>query len=160
MGWHNEPNRLDWQASGYPCLVVRHASLLHLCGYVAVPPGHPWHGLDYDSIEPYPDIHGGLTFAEDHPPLGEPDSNWWLGFDCAHAGDLVPGMMRHAPDDEYRDFEFVCSECEHLVEQAVSAASGMSPGTAETGTGSGPKDGQPDPPTAGDAQPPLPEDHP
>lgn len=35
---------------------------------------------------------------------------------------------------------------------ARQAASGMSAGTAETRSGSGPQDRQPDPPTAGDAQ--------
>jgi len=33
-------------ASGYLCRVVE-TSLGHLCGYVTVPPAHPWWGLDY-----------------------------------------------------------------------------------------------------------------
>ena len=30
-------------------------------GYVLIPPGHTFHGKDYDDIEAY--AHGGLTFA-------------------------------------------------------------------------------------------------
>ena len=32
-------------------------------------------------------VHGGLTYAADHAPYGEPDGLWWFGFDCAHGGE-------------------------------------------------------------------------
>ena len=32
--------------------------------YVAVPPGHPWHGKNYDEIEVGGYVHGGLTFSD------------------------------------------------------------------------------------------------
>lgn len=47
-------------------------------GYVQVPQGHPWHGLDYDEIDV--EAHGGLTFARDG----------WIGFDTLHAWDYWP----------------------------------------------------------------------
>ncbi len=35
------------------------------CGYVRIPPGHPWHGKDYSDEALWDvDVHGGLTFAE------------------------------------------------------------------------------------------------
>jgi hypothetical protein len=71
------------------------------CGYVRVPPGHPWHGKGYDDIGA--EVHGGLTFAEPDADCGVrcpgvphsghastdwtcpiedgADNDWWVGFD-------------------------------------------------------------------------------
>lgn len=153
--WDDEPDKVQWadEATGLACLVVRgpHGSL---CGYVGVPNGHPWHGAMYDDVgryhpkpadfdeEWYLDVHGGLTFSAgcQHGPdpstgichipgPGEPDDTWWLGFDCAHAGDLT-GMawrskLNHSmgwPGDVYRDLNFVRAECGRLAAQANAAA--------------------------------------
>lgn len=64
------------------------------------------------------DVHGGLTYARNHFPKREPDGLWWFGFDCAHAGDLVPSehCINH-PSDVYRDIEYAKKECESLAEQ-------------------------------------------
>lgn len=57
------------------------------CGYLCIPEGHPWHGQFYDDIrtprDEWPYVHGGLTFAEQDTD----NAGWWIGFDCAHAGD-------------------------------------------------------------------------
>lgn len=73
---------------GFACL-IRRTNIGIWCGYVAVPPGHPWHGKHYDAVDA--DVHGGLTYAEPcsgeicHVPQpGESDDVWWLGFDCGH----------------------------------------------------------------------------
>jgi hypothetical protein len=63
-----------------------------------------------------------------------PHDVWWLGFDCAHAWDLVPSMIafeiaagfevdRH---DVYRDLAYVQRETEALAEQlrALAAMAG------------------------------------
>jgi len=102
------------------------------CGYVRVPLGHPWHGKDYDSVEPYPDVHGGLTFAEADTDCGKggEDSAWWLGFDCAHAGDApdpdLPGydarMVLPGYDSTVRTTEYVADECRKLAGQAAAVA--------------------------------------
>lgn len=64
-------------------------------------------------------IHGGLTYAADHEPFGKPDGLWWFGFDCAHAGDLCPGMERYGfhDGDIYRDQQYVVAECQSLAAQ-------------------------------------------
>lgn len=49
--WLNEPDKLQFSKCGYPCLVLRNSSLGSLCGYVAVPPGHPAYGLHYEGID-------------------------------------------------------------------------------------------------------------
>lgn len=139
--WADEPDKAQWvdEATGLDCLIVRN-HYGALCGYVGLPPEHPWHGLDYSDlwIEIGWDApHGGLTFAgacAENTPEGEgichipepgrPDNVWWLGFDCAHVGDLIPsGIMLVHPGDRYRDFEYVKGECTTLAALAVRRAS-------------------------------------
>src|ERR1700742_655501 len=93
--WTTEPNRLEFENKGFPCLINRNTNMGFLCGYVAVPPEHPWHGKHYDDIEA--EVHGGLTYSDScqgeiyHVPKeGQSDNVWWLGFDCGHAFDLIP----------------------------------------------------------------------
>ena len=100
------------------------------CGYVRIPLGHPWHGLDYEQVEPHPAVHGGLTFAEADVPCDAdgPDNAWWLGFDCAHSGDAtdpsLPGSSRFwRRDGTVRTQEYVENECRNLCEQAAKVTS-------------------------------------
>ena len=64
------------------------------------------------------------------PEPGEPDDLWWFGFDCAHFGDLMPGlravlaeMRSKVPlvppgmDEVYRDMDYVMAECAGLAQQ-------------------------------------------
>ena len=105
--WMNEPDKMQFtdSATGLPCLIVRnHGGAL--CGYVGVPEGHPAYRKHYDhDVLQSINVHGGLTFS-DHcakgeseerhvchvPAPGESDNVWWLGFDCAHLGDVSPAM--------------------------------------------------------------------
>lgn len=119
--WDDEPDRVDWidDATGYPCQVIRHYSMGHLCGYVAVPPGHPLHGVNHEDDQAGNlSAHLGVNYSEPcmeygatetdgrpeelmvcHvPEPGEPDDVWWFGFDCGHAWDIQPGM-----DARYRE---------------------------------------------------------
>lgn len=106
--WQDEPDKMQWQdeATGLPCLLVRHPTLGQICGYVGVAPGHPAHAKPYDDdVLCRVDVHGGLTFSgacstpenEAHgichvPEPGEPEDVHWLGFDCGHYMDLSPGL--------------------------------------------------------------------
>lgn len=78
-------------------------------GYIGVPPEHPWFNEHYDNISV--NIHGGLTYSEDHPPLYKLDGYWWLGFDCNHSGDNQINCNE----------EFVNAETEYLKIQALAA---------------------------------------
>ncbi len=138
--WKQEADRKEWEHEGFPCLIVRVESHGALCGYVAVPPGHPWHGKDYDSVEA--EVHGGLTYGSKchgavcHVPKpGEPDDVFWLGFDHAHAGDFCPGQKTYQDrqyatlfggddgsfmaDGTYRDMDYVTQQVNSLAEQAA-----------------------------------------
>ena len=74
-------------------------------GYVAIPPEHRLHGLDYDKAGLFVSIHGGLTFGEPITDLDPdtfsndiecinfgrfdeiPKDYWVFGFDTIHYGD-------------------------------------------------------------------------
>lgn len=96
-------------------------------GYVAVPPGHPWHGKHYDDLDNI-DVHGGLTYSESTPcdvmdngmsgvsyiDGGDeiPDGWWVLGFDTCHCYDTLDSWPREA----------VIAETRRLQQQAEAAA--------------------------------------
>lgn len=60
--WQDEPDRVEWDHAGLPCLAARSPTGGNWCGYAAVPPGHPLHGQDYNAVDV--DVHGGLTYAD------------------------------------------------------------------------------------------------
>ncbi len=122
--WESEPDSLFFtdEATGYLCAVLRNKELGSLCGYVRVPPTHPYFAMSY-SDDPVLalDVHGGVTYAnawpdgyagKDHVP-----GTWCFGFDCAHFRDLLPNLPLQWHDREYRDIAFVKNECEELAEQ-------------------------------------------
>lgn len=113
----------EWE--GYRLLAVKHPRMGHWCGYVGVPDTHEYHGKDYDDVPV--EVHGGLTYASDRAPRKDPDGLWYLGFDCAHCGDLIPGIANYvgAPytdlGDTFKDLDFVKRECMALAAQFKSA---------------------------------------
>ncbi len=110
--WDNEPDRWEDRELGFPVLAVRnwHGEW---CGYVGVPPGHPWHGKNYNDVPL--EAHCGLTYGSlchgsicHVPRAGEPAEVFWLGFDCGHCGDLSPaslcGVEKEIHDQVMREF--------------------------------------------------------
>lgn len=121
--WKTEPHRVDFEHAGFHCLALRQPVLLHWCGYVGVPPSHPLYGKSYNDVQV--SAHGGLTFSNHchgdvcHIASGE-DKLYWFGFDCAHLGDLSPGMTKHSlhyMDESYRDIEWVKRSICQLAEE-------------------------------------------
>jgi hypothetical protein len=75
----------------------RHGLPLWLC---ACSPGPPWHGKKYRDLDDVA-VHGGVTFTEADVPCDAPgaDTDWWIGFDCAHAFDAPdPELARSRSD--------------------------------------------------------------
>lgn len=105
--------------------VVTHNTMGYRCGYVKVPLGHPWHGLDYNDV--HADVHGGLTFAEPDEDCGEGgDDAYWLGFDCAHSGDSPDPNLPSETSQYFSRFngrvrtqEYVVNQCKELCLQAA-----------------------------------------
>ena len=147
--WDGEPDKVSWtdEETGLPCLAVRPVPHLgNWCGYVAVEPGHPWHGKGYEV--PDVEVHGGLTFAascDDDAPVegavchmpepGRPADVWWFGFDCGHFNDISPAMVANCPEltaiydhaeglfkPVYRPLAYVKAECRSLAAQLAAVA--------------------------------------
>jgi hypothetical protein len=110
---------------GYLC-AIRENSIGYLCGYVFLPENHKFIKLDHESKW---DVHGGITFTEFEldKRVRTPVPGLWIGFDCAHSGDLQsPEYVEEYPErvmgfvrdgGTYKDEFYVRFEIERLVEQ-------------------------------------------
>jgi hypothetical protein len=83
----------EWEYEGLKCAVVQNREASNRCGYVRVPEGHPAWGRPYSEVDqellPGDVPHGGLTYGNYEDCEEEDGQGYWLGFDCAHAGDLM-----------------------------------------------------------------------
>ncbi len=115
--WLCEPDSLDFTHAGLNCAIRRVFGSGHLCGYVRLPECHPW-SVCRSEWEVPAQVHGGVTFGPEGLAGGRDDL--WVGFDCAHIGDLIPA----APSDrggEYRDLAYVKAQCESLAQQVIDS---------------------------------------
>lgn len=160
--WRDEPDKVQWkdEATGLPCLANRGPGG-HWCGYVGVAPGHPAYEKEYDDVydlfpswgdDGYLEVHGGLTYSNHcaegpeatsirHiPEPGGPDHVWWLGFDCAHSGDVSPAHEMRSREryaetgdplwlpipspltERYRTLDYVRRETTRLARQLATVA--------------------------------------
>jgi hypothetical protein len=85
---------------------------LHRCGYVEVPKDHGLFKIEYQEIELYIGVHGGLTFSGSLP-FHSDDSRHWFGYDCAHSGD----KSYINPNGIERTLDYCIEECETLAKQ-------------------------------------------
>lgn len=120
--WAKEPDNFGFWIRKYPCLILRHPRMGHLCGYLGVPKSHRWVNAA-DSVLENVDVHGGLTYSGAYPErASEPPALqgfYWVGFDCAHLNDLIPGIPgSQLPGDVYRDINYVRAQLIRLAAQA------------------------------------------
>lgn len=128
--WDDEPDRFEFDSGGYRGIARRVESLGHWAGYVDVPVSHPW--AEFESIhDPRVseiECHGGITYCG----KSEDGAMRRLGFDCAHAFDLIPAVAALLEDgrvpadtpcvENYRPLSYVVSQITALIEQAKAAA--------------------------------------
>jgi hypothetical protein len=135
----DEPDFLKGYAHGLAYQIIRHPVMGHLCGYVKLTKHHPlYKAATSKEIRPswrkpgkvettrrgynipdlmHLDVHGGVTF------FGKlkRGRGYWVGFDCAHSDDLVPGMSWMSRSMlvgmEYRDVAYVKREIVQLAQQ-------------------------------------------
>ena len=123
--WEYEPDLYEWTHRGMECIARRNLTHGAWCGYVEIP-----HDLwethmvlaNRESLDDLIDVHGGVTFNE----YILDKAAHRIGFDCAHAGDLMPKipsaekyLSEIFPQDVYRDLAFVIAECESMVDQIL-----------------------------------------
>jgi len=110
---------VDLILEGYKCRIWRNPHAGNLCGYVFLPDSSSLYEARYtDDDFPLFCVHGGINFSS------WLDGQWAIGFDCAHAWDMVPARDLH-PEFEaffggetvYRDREYVQKELENLCKQ-------------------------------------------
>lgn len=68
------------------------------------------------------DVHGGVTFTENHLPLVYEESNkWFVGWDYAHAGDYLKlpiKTTRHSLDKKWT-FDEILNHIYNAIEQII-----------------------------------------
>lgn len=112
--WEAEPDELQFEHNGLKCLVLR-VELGHLCGYVGIK--HIPQNFDEYEV----DVHGGVTFSQPIENCSGRVSEYFkgckyvIGFDAAHAGDLIPAMQQIG--GEYRNILYMREEAVKLAEQ-------------------------------------------
>ena len=128
--WDDEPDEALWrdEATGFACAAFRVGWSGHWCGYVALPPEHPAHGLP-DEYDYNVYVHGGATYAGDLAHSASlrlamlttacGNSNpWWVGFDCAHSGDSSPLDITDGHRfGTYRTLAYVKQQCAKLASE-------------------------------------------
>jgi hypothetical protein len=129
--WQQEPDRIEWVFLGFPCLIVRQGGGW-LCGYVGIPPTHPYYGKDLEDKE-LKEIYTDkkINFSEASQQIDDPravnhqllptDKNyWWIGFDCCHYDDVFPRIIQFynfSSDTSYKNIEYVKTQVEFLARQ-------------------------------------------
>lgn len=137
--WRKEPDRLQWldEFTGLPCLVLRHLGRGYLRGYVAIPPGHPFHGRGTADLPMFAVHFGEITYSGtgapggvgytivpgDDPPCWIGDA-WWIGFHGGHAGDICPRDPATFDGAEYRTLGYLTANCSGLAIQLAAYAPG------------------------------------
>jgi len=138
--WMTEPDNVCFIYREYICKIRRLFVLEfnseekevyfggYLCGYVRIPSEHHLHHKKFEDMKI--DCHFGLTF-------GEVSNGHWIGFDCAHLGDIVPSLEKWKENEPiivqdikkykkdkkikhtYKNIDFCKKQCKNIVDQLI-----------------------------------------
>jgi len=103
--WEEGPDKEIFEYNGYTCVIIRHSTMKHLCGYIGVEKDSPLWDKSYNELS-FLSVHGGLTFSQHGDGHKLPEGKYWFGFDCAHGGDYIPSISERG-SGTYKDREFV-----------------------------------------------------
>ncbi len=126
--WEYEPDLYEWKYKDMDCIARRNVSTGTWCGYVDIP-SEKWAVLlkalpnkRIDEVDDLLFVHGGITFGD--YVLNKDVMR--LGFDCAHAGDVLPKETFAALNEGgvYRTLDFVIFECERMADQIIELVDG------------------------------------
>lgn len=133
--WDSEPDYMEFEFLGFLCIMRRNMNFGNWCGYIRVPRLHPWYATSDESELNVP-VHGGVTYAgpcfigDDVDETTDPEYIL-IGFDCAHAGDVMPGY-RIGGAGTYKDINFVSNELRNLGIHASKAGVAVEIGGSRT----------------------------
>lgn len=114
----DDVGQFEFEHAGLRCFVRRFDKMSNWCGYVLLPPGHPWREEEH----PNASVHGGVTWNRDRKGHLDNVDGWLCGFDTKHWGDhLADDTVYRGP---WRNRAYVEAECRSLAEQAAEAAKG------------------------------------
>ena len=131
--WVEEPDEVYFMYEGFNCKIKRNPYMGNLCGYVEIPKDILY--VDEDML----DVYCGITYSQ-----MEDDNKHWIGFDCAHGFDVIPGLEKRIknydeiqkiqeyvenfkktldiflPEKTYKNINFVMEECKNLINQLIT----------------------------------------
>ena len=121
--WESESNYEEFFYNGIECVIMRMPRIKCLYGFIGFEEGHSYYRKDI-TLEDL-QVHGGITYTGMSLIDGTKSGKWWIGFDTAHTGDLIPLMCEKTPGYEtffrngpvYRNLEYVRTEIKKLVDQ-------------------------------------------
>lgn len=117
--WQDEPDEDSWtdKATDLPCQAQRNMLTGAWCGYVGVSDDHPATKMSRDALEGALIVHGGVTYIGHR----DNDDRLWIGFDCGHFDDYMPGMPYLGSLASYKPLDYVKSECGKLAHALMSS---------------------------------------
>lgn len=150
--WVEEPDGVTFEHLNIKCLILRiiaresnGADIFggYLCGYCMVPRDHTFFGKPYEELNIR--VHYGLSKC-DFQEGEDGEQDFWIGFDCAHSGDIIPSFkkIREKYDKlieselkinemikkfninsmllqkSYKNINFCIQECKSMAEQIVN----------------------------------------
>jgi hypothetical protein len=136
--WVEELDLLIFKYKEYKAKIIRimmqeafhHWCGGYLCGYIFIPPKHPWFQTVDDMYEGLPcQVHYGLTYGQ----FDKDSGCYVIGFDCSHCFDIVPSMellkkssylkknLTGKFNSTYKNMDFCINECKSMIDQAIDA---------------------------------------
>ena len=124
--WHqfkqdHESGFYTKEYSDHTFVVYQHPLSGHLNGYVLL---NPEEAIDETMII---ECHGGITFEGNLAEIMPVQAGNWIGFDCAHYGDLAPFYKEKLAalgfdfgvsyDEVRRDQKFIEDNCKQIIDQ-------------------------------------------